>query len=92
MIPFREILEIASDSTKEDDVFSIGKDSKNQRKPTIKINVQVGKEILRRIDMPEHRSAMKELERGRLLFYVTFHNGRGYLDRTIFEREVIKDA
>ena len=92
MIPFRSILEIASDPSKEDVVFSVERDIKNQGKTTIKINVQVGKEILGRIDMPEHRSAMKELDRGRLLFYVTFQNGRGYLDSKIFTTEVIHGA
>lgn len=56
---------------------------------TAKINVQIGKEVLGRIDMPEHKSAMKELERGRLLFYVTFKGGKGYLDNEIFIRDVI---
>jgi hypothetical protein len=32
---------------------------------------------------------MKELERGRLLFYVTFQKGRGYLDNNVFLNEVI---
>jgi len=39
--------------------------------------------------MPEHNSAMKELERGHLLFYVKFIGGRGYLDHEIFIRDVI---
>lgn len=42
--------------------------------------------------VPEHRSAQKELERGRLLFYVTFHGGRGYLDPAVFSQEIISDA
>ena len=92
VIPFKDILEIVADPSKEDVVFSIERDVKNQGKTTIKVNVQVGKEILGRIDMPEHRSAMKELERGRLLFYVTFHNGKGYLDHTIFIDEIINDV
>jgi type II restriction enzyme len=92
VIPFKDILEIASDPAKEDVVFSVEEDVKNQGKTTIKINVQVGKEILGRIDMPEHKSAMKELERGRLLFYVTFHKGRGYLDNNVFMSEIVNDA
>jgi len=91
VIPFRDILSIASDPAKEDVVFSVEQDIKNQGKTTIKINVQVGKEILGRIDMPEHKSAMKELDRGRLLFYVTFQNGRGYLDNDVFMKEVINE-
>ncbi len=91
VIPFRDILSIASNPANEDIVFSVEQDIKNQGKTTIKINVQVGKEILRRIDMPEHKSAMKELERGRLLFYVTFQNGRGYLDHDVFTTQIIDE-
>lgn len=80
LIPFEQILEIAADSEMEGDVFSVERDVKNQGKTTIKINVQVGTEIIGRIDMPTHCSQMKELGRGRLLFYVTFQGGRGYLD------------
>jgi type II restriction enzyme len=89
LISFRDILSTASDPAKEDVVFSVEQDIKNQGKTTIKINVQVGKEILGRIDMPEHKSAMKELDRGRLLFYVTFQNGRGYLDNEVFNAGII---
>ena len=81
----RSVLEITADPEKEGvEVFSIEKDIKNQRKTTIKINVQVGQEIIGKIDMPKHRSAVKELERGRLLFYVTFQGGHGYLDSDYF--------
>jgi type II restriction enzyme len=69
--------------------FSIERDVKNQGKTTIKVNVQIGKEVIGKIDMPEHKSAMKELDRGRLLFYVTFDGGKGYLDNEIFTRDVI---
>jgi type II restriction enzyme len=89
VISFREILEISSDSSKEDLVFSVERDVKNQGKTTIKINVQVGREILGRIDMPDHVAALKELDRGRLLFYVTFQGGRGYLDPSVFSQEII---
>lgn len=88
IIPFRSILEICSDPAKEDVVFSVERDVKNQGKTTIKINVQVGREILARIDMPIHVSAMKELDRGRLLFYVTFEGGKGYLDMGVLHQEV----
>ncbi|MGL4375040.1 MAG: AccI family restriction endonuclease, partial [Microcoleaceae cyanobacterium] len=91
IISFKDILEISSDSSKKDVVFSVEKDSKNQRKTTIKINVQVGQEILGRIDMPEHESAMKELDRGRLLFFVKFNGGKGYLDQDIFQKEIINN-
>lgn len=89
VIPFGQILEIVSDSDNEGPMFSVERDTKNQGKTTIKVDVQVGKEILGRIDLPQHRSAMKELERGRLLFYVTFQGGRGYLDQSVFLDEVV---
>lgn len=89
IIPFSEILEISSDSNKEGEIFSIEEDVKNQKKSTIKINVQVGREMIGRIEMPSHHSSMKELDRGRLLFYVKFDGGRGYLDGDVFQREII---
>lgn len=91
VIPFKKILELACKPEKEGLVFSIERDVKNQGKTTIKVNVQVGKEILGKIDMPEHRSALKELERGRLLYYVTFRGGHGYLDSEVFSGEVINE-
>lgn len=91
-IPFKKILELTADSANEDVIFSVERDVKNQGKTTIKVNVQVGREVLCKIDMPEHRSALKELDRGRLLFYVTFQGGRGYLDPEVFAQEIAVDA
>ena len=88
-ISFEDILTLVCNEDNEGKSFSIERDVKNQGKTTIKVNVRVGKEILGKIDMPQHRSAMKELDRGRLLFYVTFDGGKGYLDREIFMREII---
>jgi len=89
VISFKDILELVSDEDNEGNSFSIERDVKNQGKTTIKVNVQVGKEVIGKIDMPEHQSAMKELARGRLLFYVTFKGGKGYLDQEVFIREII---
>lgn len=89
VISFKDILTLVSNDNDDGVNFSIEKDVKNQGKTTIKVNVQVGKEIIGKIDMPNHKSAMKELNRGRLLFYVTFEGGRGYLDNEIFMREII---
>ena len=88
IISFREILEMTSDPANEDAAFSVERNVKNQGKTTIHINIEAGEEAIRRIDMPEHRSAMKEQERGRLLFYVTFRGGRGYLDPAVFSRAI----
>jgi type II restriction enzyme len=89
IISFKDILTLVSNDNNDGNNFSIERDVKNQGKTTIKINVQIGKEVLGKIDMPEHKSAMKELDRGRLLFYVTFDGGKGYLDNEIFTRDVI---
>lgn len=89
VISFRDILSIVSDDANEGSVFSIERDVKNQGKTTIKVNVNVGKEIIGRIDIPEHKSVMKQLDRGRLLFYVTFKGGKGYLDQEIFMEDII---
>jgi hypothetical protein len=89
IISFRDILTLVSNDNNDGNQFSIERDVKNQGKTTIKINVKIGKEVLGKIDMPEHKSAMKELDRGRLLFYVTFDGGKGYLDNEIFIRDVI---
>ena len=89
IISFKDILTLVSNDNNDGNNFSIERDVKNQGKTTIKINVQIGKEVLGKIDMPEHNSAMKELDRGRLLFYVTFEGGKGYLDNEVFIRDVI---
>lgn len=89
IIPFRNILEITTNPDNEGPIFSVERDTRNQGKTTIKVDIKVGKEILGRIDMPKHHSAMKELERGRLLFYVTFQGGKGYLDQSVFLDEII---
>ena len=89
VISFKDILTLVSNDNNDGNNFSIERDAKNQGKTTIKINVQIGKEVLGKIDMPEHKSAMKELDRGRLLFYVTFAGGKGYLDEEIFIRDII---
>lgn len=88
IISFEDILRTVSDPSKEGDTFHVEQDVKNQQKTTLKIDVQLGKEVLGRIDMPEHQSELRELDRGRLLFYVTFSGGRGYLDPGVFSREV----
>ena len=92
LISFKNILEIVSDPTREGEVFSIEGDVKNQHKMTLKVNIAVGQELLGRIDMPEHQSAMKRLERGRLLFYVQFEGGLGYLCPEDLRRAIEDDG
>ena len=88
VISFRKILELVADDENDGPVFSIERDARNQRKTTIKVNVAASRELLGRIEMPRHRSAKKELDRGRLLFYVSFEGGRGYLDPAVFREEL----
>ena len=49
-------------------------------KTTIKINSKSGVPIATKVDEPLHKSVRKEMDRGRLLFYVTFKGGTAYLD------------
>ena len=89
LISFKDILQLVGNEEQEETNFSIEKDVKNQQKTTIKVNIKVGKEILGKIDMPNYFASRKELTRGRLLFYVTFDGGKGYLDQEVFMRDII---
>ncbi|RMG87879.1 MAG: AccI family restriction endonuclease, partial [Bacteroidetes bacterium] len=84
-ISFKEILAYLADPEKEGDYYEISRDVKNQNKTTIKINTRKTRPIAQRIEEPEHKSARRELGRGRLLFYVTFENGMAFLDRENLE-------
>ncbi len=92
-ISFEQILKIISDPDNDGVLFSVETDTKNQNKTTIKINSKTGYPIASKVDEPTHESIRKEMDRGRLLFYVTFKGGTAYLDienlRTILE---IKNA
>ncbi len=79
-ISYENILSIISNSEEEEVKFFLERDVKNQNKTTIKINSKSGTEIAYKVDMPNHKSKLKELDRGRLLFYVTFEGGAAYLD------------
>jgi hypothetical protein len=84
-ISFKKILELIADSSNEGQNFFLeGGDVKNQNKATIKINSKIGKEIAYKVDFPNHRSQVKELDRGRLLFHVTFDGGIAYLNLSDF--------
>ena len=92
-ISFEQILKIISDPDNDGVIFSVETDTKNQNKTTIKINSKSGVNIASKVDEPFHESVRKEMDRGRLLFYVTFKGGTAYLDienlRTILD---IKNA
>ena len=79
-ISFEQILQIISNPDNEGVIFSVESDTKNQNKTTIKIKSKEGIEIASKVDEPDHESVRKEMDRGRLLFYVTFKGGAAYLD------------
>lgn len=79
-ISFEQILKIISDPNNDGVIFSVEADTKNQNKTTIKINSKSGTPIASKVDEPLHKSVRKEMDRGRLLFYVTFKGGTAYLD------------
>jgi type II restriction enzyme len=79
-ISFAQILKIISNPDNDGVIFSVESDTKNQNKTTIKINSKSGIEIAYKVDEPNHESVRKEMDRGRLLFYVTFKGGTAYLD------------
>ena len=92
IMPFADILELTLDTDKEGDVFSIERNVKNQGKTTINVDIRIARELIGRIDMPEHRSVRKEQERGRLLFYVAFSGGKGYLDPAVLAETLTSHA
>lgn len=79
-ISFEQILQIISNPDNDGVIFSVETDTKNQNKTTIKINSKSGTPIASKVDEPLHESVRKEIDRGRLLFYVTFKGGTAYLD------------
>lgn len=79
-ISFENIIEIISDSNNEGVNFRVEKNKKNQDKPTVHIYSSSSEIIASKVDEPTHESIRKEMDRGRLLFYVTFKGGTAYLD------------
>ena len=79
-ISFEQILQIISNPDNDGVIFSVESDTKNQNKTTIKIKSKEGIEVASKVDEPNHESVRKEMDRGRLLFYVTFKGGTAYLD------------
>lgn len=79
-LSFEQILTTLGDPELEDATYYVEENTKNQQKTTIHISYKSGIEIASKVDFPNHKSKLKELDRGRLLFYVTFEGGVGYLD------------
>lgn len=72
VISFEKILEMLSEPSNFKVKYAIEKNSKNQFKNTIHINLDEGTCLAEDIHLPKHKSEMKELPRGRILSYVNF--------------------
>lgn len=84
-VSFQHILELVSNPDLEGKKYSIEQDTKNQNKTTIKIPAQNGICLAETVTEPNHQSVRKELNKGRLLFYVKFDGGEACLDAKNFE-------
>ena len=84
-VSFQHILELVANPDLEEDKFFIEQDTKNQNKTTIKIPSQDGICLARVLNEPVHHSVRKELNKGRLLFYVKFDGGEAFLDKENFD-------
>ena len=73
-VSYEKILKLIGDSSLENKEYFIEGDVKNQNKTTIKIHANKEQCVLQKVDLPSHCSKMKELGRGRLLFYVEFED------------------
>lgn len=91
IISFENILQIVNNHNNEGFKFFIERDTKNQGKTTIKIDVRETSIIIDEIEIPNHQSEMKELDRGRLIFYVHFDDSTGKVNSLTFDK-VVKNA
>lgn len=80
-ISFEKILSLIGNPDLEGIDYYIESDVKNQNKTTIKINASKEANILEKVYLPEHYSEMKELGRGRLLFFVKFKNSVSVINK-----------
>ncbi len=84
-ISYEKILELIGNSDLENKAYYIESDVKNQNKTTIKICANKEACVLKKVEQPEHYSVLKELCRGRLLYYVKFKNSLSVIDYEQFE-------
>ncbi len=85
-ISFDKILSLIGNSNLEGQEYFIEGDIKNQNKLTVKINAAKEVNILEKIVLPEHYSEMKQLERGRLLFFVRFKHSDSIINKEGFKK------
>ena len=84
-ISFEKILTLISNPELEGIDYFLESDVKNQNKTTIKIHANTEENVLEKVSLPEHYSQMKELGRGRLLFYVKFKDSLSSLNVQAFK-------
>ncbi len=84
-ISFEKILSLISNPELEGVDYFLESDVKNQNKTTIKIHANTEENVLEKVSLPEHYSQMKELGRGRLLFYVKFKDSLSSLNIQAFK-------
>lgn len=85
-ISFEQILRLLGDPSLEDEKYFVEQDTKNQNKTTVKIPSQDGICLAKAVSEPSHHSVRKELNKGRLLFYVAFDGGEACIDKENFEK------
>lgn len=88
MISFERILEIITKPTNKNVLYTLEKNAKNQFKSTIHMDVNQGVLLAKDLIPPEHMSEVKELSRGRLLYYVKFKGGKAVFDTKRFLTEL----
>ncbi len=88
MISFKKILEIITDPSNKNKLYTLERNAKNQFKSTIHIDVNQGVLLSEYISPPKHYSEVKELARGRLLYYVKFKGGDAKFDVKKFLEEL----
>ncbi len=74
IIPFEKILRIVSNPMNNKIKYFLEQNSKNQFKSTIHISLSEGVCLADNIPLPRHKSEVRELGRGRLLYYVKFYS------------------
>lgn len=85
-ISFEKILTLIGNPSLEGKEYFIESDVKNQGKTTIKINAARQRNVLEKIDLPEHYSEMKELNRGRLLYFIKFKDSKSVVNKAELEK------
>lgn len=85
-ISYERILNLISQPELEGIDYFLESDVKNQNKTTIKIHANSEENVLEKVVLPEHFSQMKELGRGRLLFYVKFKDSMSSINTEAFKR------